>query len=138
MRMNMKQTKLVGLTMELELKTKIYRKLCEKLEEYKKSKIDENDPKLLELKEMFEVNNKQITEINRKIKDLQDDKNQVNEETDIKETYESYNPNKLFDEFKNEADDTKIIEASVAIVNNEHNIFKRIWDKIKRFLNKTS
>ncbi|MEG1009345.1 MAG: hypothetical protein RSF67_06005 [Clostridia bacterium] len=62
MNMNLNQTKIVGLTMELELKTKIYAKLCDKLEE--------NDPKLLKLKEMFKVNNKQIVEINRQLKEI--------------------------------------------------------------------
>lgn len=37
--MNLSQTKLVGLTMELDLKTREYKKLCDKLEKLKQGNI---------------------------------------------------------------------------------------------------
>ena len=66
------QTKLVGLTMELELKTMEYKQLCEALDKLKKSNIDPNSPKLLKLKEKFEKNQKEITEINKQLKQIQE------------------------------------------------------------------
>ena len=38
--MNLNQTKLVGLTMELDLKAREYKKLCNKLEQLKQSDIN--------------------------------------------------------------------------------------------------
>ena len=79
--MDLAQTKLVGLTMELDLKTREYKLLCEKLEQVKKKKIDPNDERLLWLKELFIINHEEIAEINKKLEQL---KNEVNENNDLK------------------------------------------------------
>lgn len=73
MRMTLEQTKLVGLTMRLELKTLEYKKLCKKLEDLKQQGIDSNAKELVALREEFLQNNKEIAEINRQLKELQDD-----------------------------------------------------------------
>lgn len=72
MKLNMDQTKYVGLTMELDLKTREYKMLCDKLEEVKELNVDPNDERLLWLKDMFEKNNKEISEIVRQLKLLED------------------------------------------------------------------
>lgn len=72
MRLNKNQTKLVGLTMELDLKAKEYKILCEKLDKLKKDKIDEDDDILMNLKKEFLQNYQEIVEINRQIKELKD------------------------------------------------------------------
>ena len=64
---NIIQTKLVGLTMELDLKTREFNMLCDKLEKIKKSNIDPNDKKLLWLKELFIKNYNEIVEINKEL-----------------------------------------------------------------------
>ena len=64
---NITQTKLVGLTMELDLKTREFNMLCDKLEKIKKSNIDPNDKKLLWLKELFIKNYNEIVEINKEL-----------------------------------------------------------------------
>ncbi len=61
--MDLKQTKLVGLTMELNLKVEEFNKLCRKLESLKKSNIDPNDERLLELKKLFLQNQEEIVKI---------------------------------------------------------------------------
>ena len=71
MKMTLEQTKLVGLTMELELKTREYKMLCDKLENYKQQSIDPNAKELIALREEFIKNNKEITEINEQLKKLQ-------------------------------------------------------------------
>lgn len=73
MKMTLEQTKLVGLTMELELKTREYKKLCEKLDNLKQRGIDPNAKELIALREEFIKNNKEIIEINEQLKKLQDD-----------------------------------------------------------------
>jgi len=70
MRMSLNQTKLVVLTGELALKSREYKNLCDKLDKLKAKNIDENDERLLVLKELFELNNKQIVEINKQLKEL--------------------------------------------------------------------
>ena len=54
MKMTLEQTKLVGLTMELELKTREYKMLCDELETLKKQNLDQNDEKYAVLKQKFE------------------------------------------------------------------------------------
>lgn len=71
MKMTLDQTKLVGITMELELKTREYKMLCDKLENYKQQGIDPNAKELITLREEFIKNNKEITEINEQLKMLQ-------------------------------------------------------------------
>lgn len=68
--MNLTQTKLVGLTMELDLKTREYKKLCDKLEELKERKVEPNDERLLSVKELFQKNHDDIVKIKTQIKEL--------------------------------------------------------------------
>ena len=89
--MNLSQTKLTGLTMELDLKTREYKKLCDKLEQLKQSDINPNDEKLLELKQLFQENHDEIVEINRKIKELKE-----TEELKEKQKLEQYDPDDIF------------------------------------------
>lgn len=68
MKLDSNQTKLVGLTMKLDLKTREYKELCTKLDEYKKSNIDNNNPKLYDLLEEFKKNNEEISNIKKQLK----------------------------------------------------------------------
>lgn len=68
--MDLEQTKLVGLTMKLDLKAKEFNMLCEKLEDAKKRITDPNDERLLWLKDLFIKNQNEIVEINRQIEEL--------------------------------------------------------------------
>lgn len=70
MKMTLKQTKLVGLTMQLDLKAQEYDKLCEELEELKKQNLDPNDEKYVILKQKFEKNSKEIKEIKKELEKL--------------------------------------------------------------------
>lgn len=70
MKMTIEQTKLVGLTMELDLRVREYKKLCEEFEEVKKSGVDPNDESLLPLLEKFKKNQEEIVEINRQLESL--------------------------------------------------------------------
>ena len=70
MNLNITQTKLVGLTMELELKAKEYKMLCNQFEKLKNKNINPNDEKLLIVKRMFQKNHEEIVEINKKIREL--------------------------------------------------------------------
>lgn len=72
MKMTMDQTKLVYYTMELELKTKEYKNLCEELDALKSKDFDPNDPVLKELKEKFEKNLEEIKNIKNELKKLQE------------------------------------------------------------------
>lgn len=89
--MNLSQTKLVGLTMELDLKTREYKKLCDKLEQLKQSDINPSDEKLLELKQLFQKNYDEIVEINRQIKELKETEKLIE-----KQKSEQYDPNNIF------------------------------------------
>ena len=99
--MNLSQTKLVGLTMELDLKTREYKKLCGKLDELKEKKIDPNDERLLVVKELFQKNHDDIVEINRQIKEVKE-----TEELKEKQKLEQYNPENIFNK-KNDTSKTK-------------------------------
>ena len=70
MNMDLTQTKLIGLTLELEIKAKEYKDLCQQLEDLKSEGISPNDPKLLILKTKFENNQKEISDINRQLREL--------------------------------------------------------------------
>ena len=71
--MNLSQTKLVGLIMELDLKAREYKKLCDKLDELKEKRIDPNDERLLVVKDLFQKNHDDIVEINRQIKEVKEE-----------------------------------------------------------------
>jgi len=82
--MNLSQTKLVGLTMELDLRTREYKKLCEKLDKLKADGINPNDESLIELKMMFQKNYNDIVEINKQIRLIKNDIKVINEEAKFK------------------------------------------------------
>ena len=127
--MNLSQTKLVGLTMELDLKTREYKKLCEKLDELKEKRIDPNDERLLVVKELFQKNHDDIVEINRQIKE-------VKETEDIKEKqkFEQYNPENIFNKKNNNIIQEE--KKDISVVETKKNIFIRFIERIKKFLSK--
>ena len=92
--MNLSQTKLVGLIMELDLKAREYKKLCDKLDELKEKGIDPNDERLLVVKDLFQKNHDDIVEINRQIKE-------VKEELKEKQKLEQYNSENIFNKKNN-------------------------------------
>ena len=129
--MNLSQTKLVGLTMELDLKTREYKKLCNKLDKLKENKIDPNDERLLVVKELFQKNHDDIVEINRQIKEVKE-----KEELKEKQKLEQYNPENIFNK-KNDTSKTKKEEnMDISVVQNKQNIFARFIEKIKSFFKK--
>ena len=72
MKMTLEQTKLVGLTMELELKTKEYQSLCKELEELKAQKIDSNDILFVDLALRFLDNQEEIKKIVKQLKEIKE------------------------------------------------------------------
>lgn len=68
--MNLSQTKLVGLTMELDLKAREYKKLCIDLENLKKEKLDPNDERLYALEKMFKENHDDIVRITTQLNEI--------------------------------------------------------------------
>lgn len=70
MKMTLEQTQLVGLTMQLDLETQNYKKLCEELEKLKEQNLDPNDEKYAVLKKKFEKNLAKIKKINAELKKL--------------------------------------------------------------------
>lgn len=72
MKINLNQTKLVGLTMDLELKTKEYKLLCKELEELKDQKIDPNDIIFVDLAQRFLDNQEEIKAIVKQLKEIKD------------------------------------------------------------------
>ena len=69
--MNLAQTKLIGLTMELELKTREFKMIYDRFNKIKAKNIDPNDKRLLPIKELFQKNYDEIAEITNKMKELQ-------------------------------------------------------------------
>ena len=129
--MNLSQTKLVGLTMELDLKTREYKKLCDKLDELKEKRIDPNDERLLVVKELFKKNHDDIVEINRQIKEVKE-----KEELKEKQKLEQYNLENIFNK-KNDTSKTKKEEnMDISVVQSKQNIFVRFIEKIKSFFKK--
>ena len=130
--MNLNQTKLVGLTMELDLKAREYKKLCDKLEQLKQSDINPNDEKLLELKQLFQKNYDEIVEINRQIKELKEA-----EELIEKQKLEKYNTENIF----NKRDNRKIKQEEkmdISVVETKNNVFARLIEKIKQIFSKNN
>ena len=129
--MNLSQTKLVGLTMELDLKTREYKKLCDKLDELKEKRIDPNDERLLVVKELFQKNHDDIVKINTQIKEIKE-----TEELKEKQKLEQYNPENIFNK-KNDTSKTKKEEnMDISVVQSKQNIFVRFIEKIKSFFKK--
>ena len=71
-KLTLEQTQIVGLTMELELKTKEYQNLCKEFEELKSKQLDPNADEYAILQTKFLKNQKDIKDINEKLKKLQD------------------------------------------------------------------
>ena len=127
MRMNLKQTKLIGLTMELELKTRDYKMLCEKLEKLKKDNIDANDPKLLSIRDEFIKNYNEIVEIDRQIKEIEE----------LEEIQQTSEQNYYNDVFKNKTKTGSNNEKlDMIVVDEKKNILVSIFEKIKKMISK--
>lgn len=126
--MNLSQTKLVGLTMELDLKAREYKKLCDELDKLKDNKIDPNDERLLAVKELFQKNHDDIVEINRQIKEIK-------KVEDLKEVQRraQYNPENIFDKNNHNKINQKE-KMDLSVVHTKKNIFARFIEKIKRFI----
>lgn len=132
--MNLSQTKLVGLTMELDLKTREYKKLCDKLEQLKKSNINPNDEKLLELKQLFQKNYDDIVKINKQIKELKE-----TDELMEKQKLEQYDTTNLFK--RNNSDNSRSSKEdnmNISVVKTKKSMFERLINKIKQIFNKNS
>lgn len=130
--MNLSQTKLVGLTMELDLKTREYKKLCDKLEQLKEKNINPNDEKLIELKQLFQKNHDEIVEINRQMEELKE-----TEELIEKKKLEQYDSANLFKR-KNNISESKEENINIAIAENEKNVFMKMIEKIKKIFSRRS
>ena len=128
--MNLSQTKLVGLTMELDLKTREYKKLCDKLDELKERKIDPNDERLLAVNGLFQKNHDDIVEINKQIKKIKD-----TEDIKEKQKLEKYNPEDIFNK-KNNNNIIQEEKKDILVVETKKNIFIRFIERIKKFLSK--
>ncbi len=127
MRINLNQTKLIGLTMELDLKAREYKKLCNKLEKLKEDNIDANSSELLELKNLFQINHDEIVEIKKQLKILKE-----NEEVIEKQLLEHYDASKLFKKVKNVPINDE--ETNMVVVEKKKNIFMKILEKIRNIL----
>ena len=73
MKMTLNQTKLVGLTMNLDLKAREYKELCKKFDELKQTNLDPNAPEFETLKQEFIKNLNEIKQINAQLKALKQD-----------------------------------------------------------------
>lgn len=129
--MNLIQTKLVGLTMELDLKTREYKKLCDKLDKLKENKIDPNDERLLVVKELFQKNHDDIVKINTQMKELKE-----TEELKEKQKLEKYNPENIFNKKKDTSKTKKEENMDISVVQTKKNLFTRFIEKIKSFFKK--
>ena len=119
--MTLEQTKLVGLTMQLDLKAKEFKFLCDKLEKIKQKGIDPNDKKLLEVKKMFEQNHNEIVEINNQIKKIKEEDVNIVQECLLNE------------KVKKDA-----IKQEIAKIEQKETIFNKIINKIKYIIKKHS
>lgn len=72
MKLTLNQTKLAGLTMQLDLKTREYKKLCEDLESMKELNIDPNSQEYVFLRKEFQRNLDEITSIKNQLKELEE------------------------------------------------------------------
>lgn len=129
--LNLSQTKLVGLTMELELKAREYKKLCDKLEQLKESNIDQNDEKLIDLRELFKKNNEEIVEINKQLRELKE-----TEELKEKQMLEQYDTVNLFKRKSNTSVSDEEKNMNLVVVDSNKNIIQRLIEKIKRIFSR--
>ena len=123
--MNLSQTKLIGLTMELDLKAREYKKLCDELDRLKEKIIDPNDKRLLEVKEMFQQNHDDIVKINAQIKEIKE-----TEENIKTNKVEKYDLEKVFNKKK----DKMKVNTEIVIIEDKKNIFYIILNKIKNLI----
>ena len=127
MNLNMNQSKLVELTMELDLKAREYKILCEKLDKLKKNNVNEDDEKLSYLREEFIENYKEIVEINKQIKELE---NNIQQNKEIEEKYN--NSNIIFKKTDNINIVKENIKKELDIIKKD-NLIKRLFKKMKNF-----
>lgn len=124
MRINLNQTKLIGLTMELDLKAREYKKLCNRFEKLKENNIDDNSSELLELKNLFQTNHDEIVELKKQLKNLKE-----NEEEIEKQLLEHYDSSNLFKKRREIPVNTE--ETNMVIIEKKQNVFMKIIEKIK-------
>lgn len=124
--MNLSQTKLVGLTMELDLKAREYKKLCDKLENLKQCRIDSNDERLLVVEELFQKNHDDIVNINTQIRELKE-----SEEFKEKQRIEQYNPESFFNKKNDISKINKEENMDISVIKTKKNIFIKLMEKIK-------
>lgn len=129
MRINLNQTKLIGLTMELDLKAREYKKLCNRLEKLKEDNIDGNSSELLELRDLFQINHDKIVEIKKQLKDLKE--NELLAEKQLLEHYDSSN---LFKKTRKIPVNEE--ETNMVVIEKKQNVFMRIIEKIKNMIKK--
>lgn len=116
--LNLKQTKIAGLYMKLDLKAREYNMLCGKLEEYKKDNIKEDDTRYFDLLQLFQKNNNEIIEIKQQLIDVQKNEEKIIENSDYTKIFE-----------KKEKENIE----QVSLVEVKESIFKNILNKIKKF-----
>ena len=151
MMMTLSQTKLVGLTMELDLKVREYNMLCKDLEIVKTKKIDPNDVTLLPLKDNFQKNHDEIVDINRQIRELKEkielEKNNLKVKSEEEMFKKEKNKNDLetlkVPKVSKNSEDLEVSEtleipeninnkeSSLPILPNKRNWFLKIIEKIK-------
>lgn len=124
MRINLNQTKLIGLTMELDLKAREYKKLCKKIEKLKENNIDDNSSELLDLKNLFQTNHDEIVELKKQLKNLKE-----NEEEIEKQLQEHYDSSNLFKKRRKIPVNTE--ETNIVVIEKKQNVFMKIIEKIK-------
>ena len=125
MKLNLPQTKLVGLTMKLDLEARNYKILCEKLDTYKNENIDENDERLYELLNEFQENHNKIVEIKKQLKEIEN----------IKEEIKTYNYEDMFKNPKKEQITPANSSSETSMVKHEENLWEKIKSKIRKIFN---
>lgn len=127
MKMNLNQAKLVELTMELDLRAREYKKLCDKLEQLKEKGINPNDKILIGLQQAFQKNQNDILKINKQIEKIKKQDKIIE-----KQNLEKYNQ-EILSKNKEEKPNKEISLVGTK----KKNIFMKIWDKIKIIIKKT-
>ncbi len=128
--MNLNQTKLMGLTMELDLKTREFKQLCEQLEKIKEKNIDPNDQRLLIIKDLFQKNHNDIVKINTQLKKLKQE-----EQLEEQQKLEKYKPENIFNK-KDSMQKEQQENVNIAVIPTKKNLFMKIIEKIKNFFHK--
>ena len=127
MKLDLAQTKLIGLTMKLDLKSREYKILCNRLEKYKNAQINENDERLYQLLVGFQKNHDEIVEIKRQLSEIEDFNETKKENNDEKFDYETlFKPKKTTNtDESNYNQENKMIEYK-----------ESLWERIKKKLKK--